>query len=95
MKKNDGQDCELDLIQAENIKKLVDSVISKMRPEIEKGAASKWYPNLPSPELPGDVRRSSPRSNAGTRIGEARIGGPAVCLVCRFRRSAHDHRPLR
>ncbi|ALN55834.1 lipoprotein [Lysobacter enzymogenes] len=45
-KKNDGQDCKLDLTQADNIKKLVDSVISEMRPEIEKGTASKWYPNL-------------------------------------------------
>lgn len=46
MKKNDGQDCKLDLTQAENIKKLIDRVISEMRQEIEKGTASKWYPNL-------------------------------------------------
>lgn len=45
-KKNDGQDCKLDLTQSGNIKKLVDSVIAEMRPEIEKGTASKWYPNL-------------------------------------------------
>lgn len=45
-KKRDGEDCRLDLTQAPNIKKLVESVINEMRPEIEKGTASKWYPNL-------------------------------------------------
>lgn len=45
-KKRDGENCKVDLTKSPNIKALVESVIAEVRPEIEKGTASKWYPNL-------------------------------------------------
>lgn len=45
-KKRDGENCGVALTESLNIKALIESVIAEMRPEIEKGTASKWYPKI-------------------------------------------------